>query len=194
MNSPIADQPTTFPLSWPTGKPRTPGHRRRRSQFKVTFAKARDELLAELGRMKAGRIILSMNVMLRRDGLPYANFREPDDPGVTVYFHASGKSYVFSCDQWDLTRDNLRAIGSHIVALRGMERWGVSSIEELFSPYALPELIPWWSTLGVRKNADFEEVRVAYRRLSLEHHPDAGGDRQQWDRIVQAYEQAMSKQ
>lgn len=183
--------PTAFPLSWPVGKPRTPTHQRARSQFKIGFRQAQDELLAELGRMKASKIILSTNIQLRRDGLPYANLREPEDPGVAVYFVAFKKSYAFACDQWQLTRDNLRAIGCHIAALRGIERWGVSSVEEIFSPFALPESIPWWSVLGVRQGASFEEVRAAYRRLSQECHPDVGGDRARWDLVSKAYAQAV---
>ncbi len=181
-----------FPLAWPTGKPRTLADRRMRSQFKVSFAQARDQLLTELGRMQASKIVISTNIQLRRDGLPYANFREPQDPGVALYFVAFKKSYAFACDQWDLTRDNLRAIGCHITALRGMERWGVSRMEEVFSPFALPAAIPWWSVLGVKQEASFEQVRTAYRRLSQKHHPDAGGDRAAWDRIVNAYETAQT--
>jgi hypothetical protein len=164
-----------------------------RSHFKVSFVQARDELLTELGRMQASKVILSTNLPLRRDGLPYANVREPRDPGVALYFVAFKKSYAFACDQWDFTRDNLRAIGCHITALRGMERWGVSSVEEVFSPFALPAAIPWWSVLGVKQTANFEQVRAAYRRLSQKHHPDAGGDRAAWDRIVDAYETAKRK-
>jgi DnaJ domain len=184
---------TSFPLSWPTGKPRTPALRRQRSQFKVSFAQSRDQLVTELGRMQASKIVLSANVQLRRDGLPYANFREPEDPGVALYFVAFKKSYAFACDQWDLTRDNLRAIGCHIAALRGIKRWGVSSLEEVFSPFALPESVPWWSVLGVKPDASFDQVRAAYRRLSQKHHPDAGGDRAGWDRIVHAYEIGKSQ-
>jgi DnaJ domain len=136
---------------------------------------------------------LAETVRLLKTLLNYANFREPQDPGVALYFVAFKKSYAFACDQWDLTRDNLRAIGCHITALRGIERWGVSSIEEVFSAFALPESIPWWSVLGVRQDDNFEQVRAAYRRLSQKHHPDAGGDRAAWDQIVYAYETARSK-
>lgn len=128
-----------YPLQWIPGKPRTPSHQRKRSQFQVSFAKARDGLLLELSRLGASNIIISSNVQTRRDGLPYANFREPDDPGVAVYFKTFKKEYALSCDRWDRAKDNLRAIGKHIEALRGIERWGVSSIEESFQPYLLPE-------------------------------------------------------
>ena len=73
-----------FPLNWIPGKLRTPSHQRKQSQFQVSFAKARDGLLLELSRLGASNIIISSNVQTRKDGLPYANFREPDDPGVAV--------------------------------------------------------------------------------------------------------------
>ena len=52
------------------------------SQFQVSFAKARDELLVELKRLNATNIVISSNVETRQDGLPYARSKEPDDPGV----------------------------------------------------------------------------------------------------------------
>ena len=43
--------------------------------------------IEELRRSYTTDLILSMNVDLRRDGLPYANYKEPIDPGVAVYFN-----------------------------------------------------------------------------------------------------------
>ena len=131
----------TYPLTWKSEKPRTLANKRKRSQFTVNFAKSRDELLTELSRMGASNIIISSNAPTRRDGLPYANFSEPDDPGVAVYFRVFNQEYSLTCDRWDRVKDNLRAIGKHIEALRGIERWGVSSVEEIFAPYLLPESI-----------------------------------------------------
>lgn len=182
--------PNAYPLDWPKDKPRN--KRRSRSQFKVNFAKARDDLIAELDKMRAVRITISSNVPLRQDGLPRASFREPDDPGVAVYFTVKRKSYVLSCDRWDKVKDNLRAIGQHIAALRGIERWGVTTVEEMFSPFLLPEKLGWWSVLGIDENASKDEIKKAYRRLSLEFHPDSGGDRAAWERIREAYEEAIN--
>ena len=38
------------------------------------------------------------------------------------------------------------------------------------------------------KGADRYEVRKAYRRLSLIHHPDRGGDAQKFQLVAKAYE------
>ncbi len=45
-----------------------------------------------------------------------------------------------------------------------------------------------YEVLGVSKGADANEIRKAYRRLALEHHPDKGGDPEQFKRIQKAYE------
>ena len=143
-----------FPLNWIPEKQRTPSNKRKRSQFQVNFAKARNDLLGELKRLKATNIVISSNVETRQDGLPKASFKEPEDPGIAVYFRSFKKEYALSCDRWDKVKDNVRAIGKHIKALRGIEvergrgflalsnrlveRWGVSSVEEAFEPFLLP--------------------------------------------------------
>lgn len=209
-----------YPLNWIPGKPRTPSNKRKRSHFSVDFDRAREDLLLELKRLNATGIVISCNVKLRQDGLTYANFKKPDDPGVAVYFKTFKKEYALSCDRWDRVKDNLRAIGKHIEALRGIERWGVSSVEEAFEPFLLPiasgnptfyerrsspELASptyrqniqndnfslWWTVLNVSPNASVEEIKCAYKKLSLTHHPDAGGDRAQWERLSKAYQEAL---
>jgi hypothetical protein len=74
-----------YPLSWPDGWKRVPY--RTRSRFKVSgFGRTRDRLLTEIVRMGGSKVVLSTNIPLRNDGPPYANTREPSDPGVAVYF------------------------------------------------------------------------------------------------------------
>lgn len=45
-----------------------------------------------------------------------------------------------------------------------------------------------YETLGVEKSADAKEIKKAYRKLSLKHHPDRGGDEQKFKEINAAYE------
>lgn len=172
---------SAYPLTWSLIYPRTPHHKRKEAQFKVSFAVARDELLYELKLLDAFAVVISSNVPLRQDGLPLANFREPDDPGVAVYFRIRGKNndknYVLCCDRWLKVKDNMRAVGLHIAAMRGMERWGVGSVEQAFAGYqALPPSLDkkWWDVLGVDVRASDDEVRSAYIKLSKKYHPDGG--------------------
>merc|ERR1712087_803785 len=43
-------------------------------------------------------------------------------------------------------------------------------------------------TLGVAKDADEKEIRKAYRKLAVKHHPDKGGDEHMFKEINAAYE------
>ncbi|BAY08612.1 J domain-containing protein [Calothrix sp. NIES-2098] len=184
---------SAYPLNWALIYPRTPSHQRQEAQFKVKFGIARDQLLHELQLLGASNVIISSNVQLRRDGLPYANFKEPEDPGVAVYFRIKKKNYVLCCDKWLTVRDNLRAIGLHCAAIRGMERWGVGNVEQAFTGYqALPPTQPkqWWEVLGVDAQASARQVREAYRKLAQQHHPDIGGSAQKMTQINAAYQQA----
>jgi hypothetical protein len=184
-----------YPLAWPAGWPRA--KRKSQAAFKATFANARDDLMRELRLMGARYPILSSNVPLRRDGLPYAGQREPEDPGVAVYFMWQGKQMTFACDRWDKVKDNVRAIGKTIEALRGVERWGASDMmERAFSAFeALPApdgvvALSCWQILDLQPGASEMEVERAYRAKSKVAHPDAGGSRAEWDQLRAAYDQA----
>lgn len=194
VNYAMTENITAFPLTWATIYPRTPHHKRKEARFEVNFAVARDQLLHEMELLDAFAVIISSNVPLRQDGLPYANFKEPDDPGVAVYFRVKKKNYVLCCDRWLKVKDNLRAIGLHIAAMRGMERWGVGSVEQAFMGYqALPPQFSerkWWEVLGVDVRASNDEVKLAYRKLARKYHPDKGGSSDRMSTINAAYQQA----
>lgn len=47
--------------------------------------------------------------------------------------------------------------------------------------------------LGLHETATEEEIRKAYRRAAMRAHPDAGGTRQEWDRLRAAYQTLMGQ-
>ena len=184
-----------FPLHWPTGWKRTK-HPKRNWRFKVTFAVARDELMAEVRRMGGKNAILSTDIPLRRDGLPYANHNPPKDKGAAIYFQYKGNPMSFACDAWDRVQDNIWSIRKTIEALRGIERWGASDmLERAFTGFqALPEArTNWWDILEVSDAATVDEIKDARKRLSLVHHPDKGGSTEMMAKINQAYQDGISK-
>ncbi|KZO92835.1 TPR-like protein [Calocera viscosa TUFC12733] len=44
-----------------------------------------------------------------------------------------------------------------------------------------------YKTLGIKKDADDRDIKMAYRKLSLVHHPDKGGDEEQFKTIQEAH-------
>jgi len=45
-----------------------------------------------------------------------------------------------------------------------------------------------YSTLGVDRNAGPDEIKLAYRRMAHQHHPDRGGDKSKFQEVQAAYE------
>ena len=46
----------------------------------------------------------------------------------------------------------------------------------------------YYNILGIARNASPEEIKKAYRKLAMTHHPDRGGDHTQFANINSAYE------
>jgi len=169
---------TPYPLSWPAAWPRA----RSRGEAKfsrsvsnnegysdkkpLTMAIARQRLQAEIDRLGAREILLSSNVELNLNGDPRGDRSRPSDPGVALYFKLKGKDTVLACDRWDRVEDNIAAIAKHIDAIRGMERWGVGSVEQVFTGYqALPHHSKrhWTAVLRVASDAMPAAIEAAWK-------------------------------
>jgi len=176
-----------YPLTWPEGWPRTPAYRRQRSSFKASPGVAMRDLLEELRRLGARDVILSSNLMLRADGLPYARQPKHDDEGIAVYFRRKGVDMVLACDKYQRREENMRAISKTIEAIRGIERWGSSDMmERAFTGFtALPPPV----ALSWRDVLDPADPEGSYRRLRAQAHPDRGGDAKRFQRVQAAWEQ-----
>jgi hypothetical protein len=186
-----------YPLAWPEGWERKENNDYRKvAQFTVSMARARDELIAEIHRLcslyRDPLIVLSTNVALRLDGLPYASQKAPEDPGAAVYFRYLGSQRVFACDIFTKVEHNIRAIGKTVEAIRGIERWGASDmLERAFTGFeALPAPDSWRKILKVSPDAPWGTIHNMYLSLRSQYHPDRGGDPDEFDHIMKAYQQA----
>jgi hypothetical protein len=188
---------TAFPLCWPVGWARTPAGRRQKGSFTVSLARARDGLLAEIKLLGGRNVVLSSNLQLRNDGLPYAQQRAVDDHGIAVYFEHKKRPMCFACDRYTRMEANLRAIQMTIAALRGIERWGASDmLERAFTGFvALPAPESGWRfALGISDaNPTPQDVESAYRTARKAAHPDHGGTSEQFHAVQRAYEDAMKE-
>ena len=141
-------------------------------------------------------LIISTDLKLRLDGLPYSNQKQPDDQGVAVYFTFQKEQKVIACDSFDKIGCNLWAIGKTIEAMRGIDRWGCSEIiTKAFTGFtALPEKTQneWWQVLEVDPTATNEEIKNAFRRLAKKYHPDVAGNDTHFKKIKEAYESTKS--
>lgn len=142
-------------------------------------------------------VIISTNVELRLDGLPRSD-REPSDPGVAVYWKQKPNDPNMRCmaiDRYSRVADNLAAVAATLDAMRAIERHGGAEIlNRAFLGFAaLPEKAsqPWREVLGVTLAAPtLQHVEDRFRSLIQVHHPDKGGDRETFEKIVQAREAA----
>lgn len=130
--------------------------------------------------------------------------------GVKVVFDRAGKRYIRECNKYENSLDNLRVIGLQIDYLyRALEVYAEDIVESSFdiefdrifngflaTPDDTALLLgdgksPWWEVLGVKETASREDIRNAFRALSLVHHPDRGGKDEDFKRINEALRAGM---
>jgi len=176
-----------FPLKWPANRPRKPAGLRKSGKFSVkayngnynaavdiTVASAIKRIQNELDMIGARYPVISSNVELRLDGLPRSDRREPDDPGVALYFDLAGKPHCLPCDTYNRVAQNMAAIAAHMEKARAIERYGVASLAEMFAGFvALPapgqaESQKWWRVMGFDPHSPPSEelIRMRYRELA----------------------------
>jgi hypothetical protein len=197
-----------YPLRWPDGWARTSAGQRRTARYKVSIESAVKELHETLGLMGAlsGSIVISSNVPPRNAlGTPRNDGFNVGDPGVSVWWNTRAHGQrVIACDRWATVRENVRACGLAVEALRAMERAGATQIlERAFTAFgALPAAAaaavvrPWWEVLGFPEaligalTAPVIEAR--FRELAPKAHPDRGGTNEAMAELNNARDQALA--
>lgn len=209
----MAENITAYPLCWPGSWKRTAPGDRKRATFnaknrdpsrpyvltnRLNVSQATERVLYELARLNVerGDMIISTNVKVRLDGLPYSSQAEPADPGAAVYWRPRGtqQTKCMAVDRYDRVADNLAAIAATLEAMRAIERHGGAEIlERAFLGFqALPPPItaarPWWEVLGFEdgRAVSLEDAERAFRELCKTHHPDAGGNAEDFTALADA--------
>lgn len=189
-----------YPLQWPADRPRN--HHHVDSPFKTDLSAASSALFNEIKLLGGSLPIISSNMQLRSDGLPYARQSNIDDTGVAVYFTLNGASACFACDKYYKLADNVQAIRKTIEALRGIERWGSSDMmARAFDGFMqLPApgqstVRSWQEVFGINPDSvyDFKYVEYLYKQLRSERHPDKPtGSDEAMSELNIAWEQAQA--
>lgn len=191
---------TSYPLSWPVGWKRFEGCRST-SRFghhgnRPSVAKGTKLVLDELRLMGVPdyQVVISTNIQLRLDGLPYSNQAKINDPGAAAFWRDGEKRLVIACDRWATVGENLYTIGKTIEATRAIERWGAVTTEQAFAGYAaLNEKTEpsCWEILQIVPPATEQQILDAYRRMARSTHPDNGGSAEEFSSVVRAKDIAL---
>lgn len=202
---------TAYPLCWPASWRRTAPGRRVDAKFCIHVYQSRprrldvgdgvERIRNELRRMgiSLGSVIISTDLKLRGDGLPYSSQATSRlDPGAAVYWRDGKQTRCMAIDIYDRVADNLAAIAATIEAMRAIERHGGALIlDRAFMGFAAlpapaPQELPH-EVLGVAESATRDEVEYAYRRAAMQCHPDKGGSHAAMTRINTARDAMLEK-
>lgn len=197
--------------AWTEGN--TP-NRRGAHVFKASWASTLDQLARELEHLNARNVVLQADFTeadIRVDGMPRANARQPQHPGVRVAFDSKHGPLTYATDAYERQygfglqgwQANVRAIALGLEALRAVDRYGVTRRGEQYTG---------WKQLGAgtgetaggmtRDEASRVIAQVAgvglgwlmssdaatiVRAAKAASHPDRNsGDRTLWDQVEQA--------
>lgn len=185
--------------------------RHRRSMFDTAWSKTERTLLVEIGHLNGRDVIIEVDVTeleIRNDGRIRANAR-PSTPGVRVAFTSKHGPLTYATDQFNHWQDNVRAIALGLMALRAVDRYGITKNAEQYAGYkaigagsggqamgAQPAMTvaDAWAIIGSfgerpisEQRQDPSKAASAYRKARAFAHPDRqAGDRDLWDQVEQA--------
>lgn len=192
-------------IDWPDQFDRTPAAERRSYPhgFQQSRREAFDSILDELEKMDGVQNVKVETAAPHTTKHPHQPYkdRDPDDPGVVVYFERDGQQFAIPCDRWDNLRDNARAIALYLDAKRALDRYGVQTVRSEFGTQALPrgeDAVaadpPPHEVLDVEPDAPEGVVENAYRERVQETHPDKpGGDEAAFRRVQRAREAMLDE-
>lgn len=168
---------------------------REKSQFKTSLEGAINnvdkalKMFATDSKKKVENLLVSSNFQLMA--------RNPTDPGVAIYFTWDGISTCIAVDRYARIEENLQAIFHCIEAERvKLRHGGLNLVRAAFRGYAAlppPRGREWWDVLECRQDSKLDVIEANYKRLSMDHHPDKGGDAGKMSEINQAMAKARKE-
>lgn len=187
-------------------------HKRKRSPFDAPYEATLDLLDRELRNLRARDVVIQLALGesdIRNDGLPRAASR-PEHPGVILAFDSIHGPLKYSTDVFTHWQANLRAIALGLEALRRVERYGITKRGEQYTgwraigsgapiavgeaPMTVEAAARWIAMLADWSGPDMPDSLItnpdvraaAYRDAAKRHHPDAGGDPEDFRKLSEA--------
>lgn len=183
---------------WP--RESTPRYNRRsHATFRAAWSDTLWELESELDKIGARNVVIQADFRdgdIRLDGLPKANARVPEHPGVIVSFDSPYGPLQYMTDEHANWQHNVRAIALGLKALRAVDRYGITKTGEQYTGW---KALPTGSGITTREAAaeligrlsgvaptDDDGWRTAYRAAIKKAHPDGGGDADTFQKVQDA--------
>lgn len=180
--------------------PLTPADARKRSPFKATYNQTLDLLFREAELLGARRLVLQVDLQpsqIRTDGLPKGGARYGTNPGVIVSFTSKFGPLRYATDAYEDWKGNLRAIALGLESLRAVDRYGVSRRGEQYRGWAAitsgtsaavfatsDDAETWLRKAAAEESIDtWASWDALYKALAKRMHPNAGGNRDLWERL-----------
>lgn len=179
------------------GQPLTK-NRRSKWTFKASWSDTLELIARELKHLGAKDFVLEADFResdIRLDGLPRAQARQPEFPGIRVSFESKHGPLRYQTDTCEFWQHNVRSIALGLEALRAVDRHGISSRSEQYTGFkALPgprRVTAEEATAAVYRIANLSSnqcaIEQAWRRAVFAAHPDRnGGNQAAWDELQAA--------
>lgn len=184
-------------LDWPDGFERTDSAERTKNRnFQASLADTTGDLETELDRLDPDKWRAEIgNQHTKSNGLPLHN-ASPDDPGFVLRWTDDGDEFAVACDAYTRLRDNVRTVYLWVHETRMRGNRPVVTRDDEFAAARLPpgdedeDVVegrePPHEVLDVSPDAPDAIVKGAARAMMKRHHPDHGGEREDFERVKDA--------
>jgi hypothetical protein len=187
-----------------------PHARRSRYVFKANWNDTVNLLDREVALLGAEHFVIEADFSesdIRLDGLPRANARQPEFPGVRVAFESKHGPLVYQTDVCAFWQHNVRSIALGLEALRAVDRYGISGRAEQYTGFRAieaPRVASTFNTVEAAlawlqsedcagfSGAGALNIRSLVKHAMNQHHPDRGGDPAKWTKVEQARQMLKS--